>query len=88
MYVDLLGDKGGARYEYRKGFTFTDGSTLRSETPEIANEDMYLCEDRAFLESVCTGVKNKGNIEYVLEKAKLLDAIYRSAEEEREIILG
>ncbi len=87
MFVDLLGDKGGVRYNYCKGFTFTDGSTLQSETPEIQSENMYLCEDREFIASVRTGVKNKGNIEGVLETARLLDAIYLSAAEGREVTL-
>ena len=88
MYVDILGDKGGARYEYLKGFTFTDGATLESQTPEMESENMYLCEDRAFLESVRTGMKNKSHISEVLETAKLLDAIYRSADIGKEVTLG
>lgn len=88
MYVDILGDKGGARYEHLKGFTFTDGATLESQTPEMESENMYLCEDRAFLESVRTGMKNKSHISEVLETAKLLDAIYRSADIGKEVTLG
>ena len=40
---------------------------------------MYACEDRAFLDSIESGVKTKSNIDHVLESAKLLDRLYASA---------
>ena len=48
---------------------------------------MYKCEDQAFIESIETGIKDKNNIECVLESAKLLDALYVSAEKKTEIKL-
>ena len=48
---------------------------------------MYLKENQAFIESVKTGVKNKGNVIEVLETAKLLDALYESANIKKEISL-
>ena len=87
MYIDFMGDKGGARLIYGGKFTFTDGKTLESVTPEYDIPDMYLKEDKAFVESIETGVKNKGNIENVLETALLLDRLYASAEKHEEIKL-
>lgn len=87
MYIDFMGDKGGARLIYGGKFTFTDGKTLESVTPEYDIPDMYLKEDNAFVESIETGVKNKGNIENVLETALLLDRLYASAEKHEEIKL-
>ena len=46
---------------------------------------MYLCEDTAFIQSIETGVKDKNNVENILESMKLLDALYRSAEQKGEI---
>ena len=87
MFIDFLGDKGGARLNYGGFFSFTDGSTLETETPEYDIPNMYLLEDKAFIESILTGVKNKGNVENVLETAKLLDALYASAASRKEIVL-
>lgn len=87
MFIDFLGDKGGARLNYGGFFSFTDGSTLETETPEYDIPNMYLLEDKAFIESISTGVKNKGNVENVLETAKLLDALYASAASRKEIVL-
>lgn len=87
MFIDFLGDKGGARLNYGGFFSFTDGSTLQTETPEYDIPNMYLLEDKAFIESILTGVKNKGNVENVLETAKLLDALYASAASRKEIVL-
>ena len=85
MFIDFLGDKGGARLIYGKKFEFYDGTTLEIEAPEYDIPNMYLCEDRAFLESIESGVKDKNNIERILESAKLLDSLYASAEQKKEI---
>lgn len=87
MYIDFLGDKGGARLTYRGKFKFYDGSTLQTIEPEYEIPDMYLCEDKAFIESVRSGEKNRNYIENVLETAKLLDALYASAAERKELEL-
>lgn len=84
MYVDFLGDKGGSRLDYCDLFTFWDAQTLESTREEYDIPNMYLCEDKAFFESIRTGVKDKNNIENILESAKLLDELYRSAEERKE----
>ena len=85
MFIDFLGDQGGARLIYGKRFEFYDGKTLETFAPEYDIPDMYLQESIAFLESVRTGVKNRSNIERVLESAKLLDALYASAAKRREL---
>ncbi len=87
MFIDFLGDKGGARLEYGGKFTFWDGETLEEIKPEYDIPNMYLQEDKAFFESIRTGVKDKNNIQNILESAKLLDALYQSAEQKKEIAL-
>ena len=86
MYIDFLGDKGGARLTYGKLFEFCNGETLETEAPQYDIPNMYLCEDLAFLESTESGIKNRNHIDNVLESAKLLDKLYESAANKREIV--
>ena len=85
MYIDILGDKGGARLKYGGQFKFWDGATLQSYQSEHEIPNMYAEEDAAFLQSIDTGVKDKNHIDYVLESAKLLQALYDSSDKNKEI---
>ena len=85
MFVDFLGDKAGARLDYCDQFTFTDGDTLESYRTDHVIDNMYTNEDRAFIDSMNSGDYSRSNIEYVLESAKLLQALYDSAEQKKEI---
>jgi predicted dehydrogenase len=87
LFIDFMGDKGGARLTYGGKFEFYDGQTLETIVPEYDIPNMYLCEDTAFIQSIETGKKDKNNIEYILESMKLLDALYESAERKEEIKL-
>lgn len=87
MFIDFLGDKCGARLTYGGKFKIYDGSTLETITPEYDIPNMYLFEDKAFIESVITGVKNKNHIDNILESAKLLDKLYLSAQNKSEVAL-
>ena len=88
MFIDFLGDKCGARLNYGGKFELYDGSTLKTIAPDYDIPDMYLKEDQAFIESVETGIKNRSNIADVLETAKLLDALYSSAQIKQEVKLS
>ena len=85
MFIDFLGDKCGARLTYGGKFELYDGATLETIAPEYDIPNMYLLEDKAFIESVESGIKDKNNIDNVLESAKLLDLLYLSAKERREV---
>ncbi len=87
MFIDFMGDKAGARLTYGGKFEIYDGETLETITPEYDIPDMFLCEDKAFIESVCTGNKSKNNIEYILESMKLLDNLYESSKQGKEVSL-
>ncbi len=87
MFIDFMGDKGGARLSYLGKFEFYDGKTLETITPEYDIPNMYQCEDAAFLESYSSGVKDKNNIENILESMKLLDSLYESADKKKEVKL-
>ena len=85
MFVDFLGDKGGARLSYCGQFEFFDGQTLVAEKSDHELPNMYEREDRAFIKSIETGVKDKNNIAEILESMKLLQALYDSSDKGEEI---
>ena len=87
MYIDFLGDKGGARLNYGGFFEYCDGATLEAKTEEYDIPNMYLAESRAFIESIDSGVKARNHIDSILESAKLLDALYQSSEKQQEVSL-
>lgn len=87
MFIDFMGDKGGIRLSYGGKFTYTSGETLETVTPEYDMPDMYGEEDKAFIAAMASGKHNKANIEHILESAKLLDALYASADAHKEIVL-
>ena len=88
MFIDFLGDQCGARLTYGGKFEIYDGATLKTIQPEYHIPDMYLAENKAFLESVVSGVKNRNHIDNILESAKLLDALYTSADQKSELALS
>lgn len=86
MFVDFMGDKAGARLTYGGKFELYDGETLETITPDFdEDEDSYLFEDEAFFESIDSGVKDRNNIENILESMKLLDALYKSSDMKKEL---
>ena len=87
MFIDIMGDKAGARFTYGGKFELYDGETLETITPEYDLVPMHHVEDEAFIESLYTGEKTRSHIDNVLESAKLLDALYQSAEAGKEIEL-
>lgn len=88
MFIDFLGDKGGARLNYGGNFTFytqDEHGVLQTVEPIFNIPNQVECEDRAFLEAIEKGEKTKTYITNILESAKLLDALYKSAEIRSEI---
>lgn len=87
MFVDFLGDKCGARLDYGKQYHLSSGETLETVTSDHELQNMYMLEDKAFLESIHSGEKNRNHIDNILESMRLLDALYKSAELGEEVIL-
>lgn len=85
MDVDFLGDKKGARLDYGSLFDLFDGETLETTREEYDIPRHYAVEDKAFIESYKSGVKNQAYIDNILESAKVLDALYESSEKKTEI---
>ena len=87
-FIDILGDKGGARLSYGGQFTFYDGATLLATKSEHEMPDAFRREDEAFLRATETGEKTKTYIDNILETMKLLEALYTSSDNKSEIKLG
>lgn len=86
-YIDFLGDKAGARLTYCGQFTLYDGQTLEKITSDHEIPNMYVAENKAFLDAIENGTKTKTHIDNILETMKLLDNLYKSAEMRKEIQL-
>lgn len=85
MFIDFLGDKGGARLNYGGNFEFLDGSTLETIVPEFEIPNMWAVQDEAFINAVESGAPFRNDINSVLETMKLLDALYASSDKKQEI---
>ncbi len=88
MFIDFLGDKGGARLSYGGHFTFytsNEDGVLEKINYSYNIPNQIQCEDAAFFTAVRTGEHTKTYIDNILESAKLLDSLYRSAEQKSEL---
>ena len=84
MFIDFMGDKAGVRLQYGSNFTvYTD--KLEEYTPEFEASNMYQNEVDAFLRSTQTGEKLPSHIDTVIITAKMMQGIYDSAEQHKEI---
>ena len=88
-YIDFLGTKGGIRLHYGKDFTFysTENGELVSENVAQSSQSPFQKEIDAFINCIEDGKKSQNHIDTHRPTAQIMDAIYRSAEEHREIIL-
>lgn len=89
MYIDFMGDKGGIRLQYGQKFkvyTAQHGALVEYE-PEFPDEQMFQNEIDAFVRCVQTGEKLPSHIDTAIITARMMQAIYDSAEAHREISL-
>lgn len=86
-YIDFLGTKGGVRLYYGKDYTFytTKDGQLVSENVAPSGQSPFQKEIDAFVESIESGTKMDNHIDSHLPTAQIMDSIYRSAQEHREI---
>jgi predicted dehydrogenase len=87
MFIEFMGDKGGIKLQYGGGFTFytTKNGMLVEEKPTFQTKDMFATELDMFLASSATGEKNRGNIDHVMATGRIMDGLYQSSTEGREI---
>lgn len=92
-YIDFIGTKGGIRLHYAKDFVmYSTKNGMLTKTTFKMNEGMefkpmFQNEINAFIECIESGKKLPSHIDTNIVTAEMLDAIYRSAEEHREITL-
>lgn len=83
-YIDLIGDKGGAHL-----WPFTVTTEVHGKrvdiTPKVRGGDTYKAEAEHFVECIKTGKKPLPTGEDGLYSVKIIEAIYRSAKEGREV---
>jgi len=85
MFIDFLGDKKGVRLIYGDQFSITDGETLQTTVTDHDIPGKFLLEDKDFIRSIESGEKSRNHVDYVLESMKMLEYLYRSAEQGKEI---
>ena len=85
MYIDFMGDKAGVRLQYGSNFTvYTD--QLGEYTPKFEMGNMFQHEIDAFIRCIQTGEKLPSHIDTVIITAKMMQGIYDSAAEHKEIV--
>ena len=89
-YIDFMGDKGGIRLQYGSDFTVytTENNGLISFTPKFQTREMFQNEIDGFINCIKTGEKLPSHIDTVIVTAKMMQAIYDSAEQHKEIVLN
>lgn len=88
-YIDFLGTKAGVRLAYCGNFKFyhiKDGMLMTSE-PAYNTKDFYEEEIKSFLESTVTREPNRASIDHFVPTAKILQGIYDSSDQNREVAL-
>ena len=88
-YIDFMGDKGGIRLSYGSTFKFyaAENGALVEYVPEVKTRDHFQNEIDAFVDDLETREKLPSHIETVIITARMMQAIYDSAEAHREIQL-
>ncbi|MFA6947964.1 MAG: hypothetical protein WCQ72_03185, partial [Eubacteriales bacterium] len=86
-YIDFLGTKAGIRLQYGGKFDIygTKDGKLWHEKPEYDMCDMFLNEIQSFLRCIETGEKLPSHIDTVVVTAKMMQGIYDSSAQGKEI---
>ena len=89
MFIDFIGDKAGIRLQYGGDFTLytAENGALVSYKPEIADCDKFENEINAFVNCVKTGEKLPSHIDKAILTSQIMQALYDSSEQHREIVL-
>ena len=88
-YIDFLGDKAGIRLTYGGDFTIwgTKDGKLWQDTPTYESVHMFQEEIDSFVRCIQTGERNAAHIDQAIITARMMQAIYDSSEQKREITL-
>ncbi len=88
-YIDFIGTKAGARLNYGGDFTVytTACGGLVNLKPKFTPNEHFKEEINGFIRSVKTGEKLASHIDTVIVTAKMMQAMYDSSEQDKEIVL-
>ena len=89
MFIDFMGTKGGIRLRYGKDFDLysTKNGMLSKTMFEMQDKQMFREEINSFINCIESGEKLPSHIDTNIITAKMMDAIYRSAQEHKEVVL-
>lgn len=89
MYIDFMGDKAGIRLQYGSDFTVytSEFGSLVSYKPVFTMRNHFENEINAFIDCVQSGEKLPSHIDTVVITSKMMQAIYDSSAQHREIAL-
>ena len=90
MFIDFMGTKGGIRLQYGADFTLysTKNGMLSKTTYKMNMPNMFQNEIDSFINCIENNEKLASHIDTNIITAKMMDAIYRSAETHKEVILN
>ena len=89
MFIDFMGTKGGIRLIYGGDFTLytTKNGMLQKSTFDMQTEPMFQKEIDSFIDCIEEGKKLPSHIDTNILTSKMMDAMYRSADAHKEIVL-
>lgn len=89
MFIDFLGTKGGIRLQYGSDFVMysTKNGMLTKTSFAMEASNMFQNEIDGFVNCIKSGKDTASHIDTNIITAKMMDAIYRSAAEHKEVIL-
>ena len=88
-FIDFIGDKAGIRLTYGGDFTLytAEHGALVEYTPKKTASDMFQNEINDFVQSIQTGAKSASHIDTAIITAQMMQAIYDSSDQHKEIAL-
>jgi len=88
QYIDFIGTKAGIRLQYGQGFTVygTQSGVLVQGSPKFTAKHMFQEEIDSFLRCITTGEKLPSHIDTVVITAKIMQGLYDSSEQGKEIV--
>ena len=88
-YIDFIGTKAGIRLHYGADFELykIDKGELKSNTLEYEKWDYFQKEIDSFVDTVKTKEKLPSNIDTAIITTRMMQALYDSSEQNREIVL-
>ena len=89
QFIDFIGDKAGIRLQYGGDFTVytAEHGSLVEYTPKFTKRDMFQREIDSFIDCIETGEKLPSHIDTNIVTSQMMQAIYDSAKQHREIYL-